>query len=52
MKYESNTKTARNQAVRDYRKAHPELSLREIGDIFKISKARVSVLVNKEAKDG
>ena len=56
MKYESNTKTARNQAVREYHIAHPEASLKEVGEMFGISHARVSqlikpkVTVKKEAK--
>lgn len=47
MKYERTTKTVRNKMVRDYHNAHPELSLKEIGDIFNISKQRVSVLISK-----
>ena len=47
MKYEANTKTARNQAVRDYHVAHPELSLKEVGAIFKISQQRVCQLIAK-----
>jgi DNA-directed RNA polymerase specialized sigma subunit len=47
MRYEAVTKTARNQAVRDYAKAHPEKSLKEIGEVFRISKQRVCVLLGK-----
>jgi hypothetical protein len=46
MKYEANTKTARNQAVRDYAKAHPELSMKEVGEVFKITKQRVWQILN------
>ena len=47
MKYDSNTKRARNALIKEYRLQHPELSLREIGEVFGISKQRVSKIVRK-----
>jgi len=51
MKYGSNTKTARNIAIREYHAAHPELSLKEIGEVFDISKQRVCQIL-KRASNG
>lgn len=47
MKYETNTKTKRNKAVVEMHREHPELSLKEIGDYFNISKQRVSKLIKR-----
>jgi len=47
MKYESVTKRARNELLKEYWLQHPELSLREIGLIFGISKQRVSKIIRK-----
>ena len=41
VKYGSVTKTERNEALAQYTKEHPELSLKEIGKVFGISIARV-----------
>ena len=41
MKYESITKVNRNKAVIEYRQAHPELSLEEVGKVFGVTKQRV-----------
>jgi len=51
MKYGGMTKTARNQAVKDYHEAHPEFSLKEIGQVFRISKQRVSQIIKKDGKN-
>jgi len=48
MKYESVTKVERNRLLREYHQQHPELSLKEIGVIFGISKQRVYQIVGKE----
>ncbi len=42
MKYDSLRKLERNKQIRDAVKAHPELSLAEIGGWFNISASRVS----------
>ena len=47
MKYEANTKTARNNAIREMHTAHPELSLEEIGGVFGITKQRVWKIIGK-----
>lgn len=47
MKYESNTKTERNEAVKRMRKEHPELSLEDIGARFNITRQRVSQILSK-----
>jgi len=46
-----NAKPERNAMVYQYYKDHPELSLRQIGDIFNISKTRVCAIV-KAVKGG
>ena len=48
MKYEATTKTARNNAIREMHAAHPELSLKEIGDVFGISKQRIWKIIRKQ----
>ena len=48
MKYEANTKGARNELLYEYFLQHPELSLKEIGEIFGISKQRVSKIIKRE----
>jgi DNA-directed RNA polymerase specialized sigma subunit len=50
MKYESITKTARNNMVREYAQAHPELSHKEIGQVFRVSKQRIGQILKKAAK--
>jgi len=50
MKYESVTKRARNELLCEYFLQHPELSLKEIGAIFGISKQRVSKIIIKREK--
>jgi len=50
MKY-PNTKRVRNQAIREYHKAHPDVSGKEIGEAFGgISKQRISKIL-KGGKD-
>ena len=48
MKYDSLRKTGRNEMLREYRKQHPKLSLKEIGQQFGISASRVWHILNKE----
>ena len=51
-KYDALRKLERNRAIREYKKAHPELSLKEIGTIFNISESRVSrILSSKKRQD-
>jgi len=45
VKYDSVRKTERNRLLREYHQQHPELSLKEIGVIFGISKQRVHQIV-------
>jgi DNA-directed RNA polymerase specialized sigma subunit len=40
-RYDGLRKIERNEALRKYAKAHPDLSLKEIGQVFNISGARV-----------
>ena len=51
MRYEAVTKTKRNEAVKQYKDANPDLSLKEIGGIFQISKQRVAQII-KKSKEG
>lgn len=44
-KYDSLRKLERNKALIAYRKAHPDASNKEIGEVFGISKGRVSQLL-------
>jgi len=44
MKYEANTKTSRNQELVEYCEAHPELGLREVGEVYGISGSRVAYI--------
>ena len=49
MRNESRTKRRRNLALVEYQKQHPELSLKEIGEVFGgISKQRVFAIIKKE----
>ena len=47
MKYQTNTKWQRNRDIVEYKKAHPELSIKEIGKVFGISTARVFQILNR-----
>jgi DNA-directed RNA polymerase specialized sigma subunit len=51
MKYDSVTKRVRNHEVYEYRKENPNLSMKEIGEIFGISRQRVSQIVKREVKN-
>lgn len=51
MRYDSLRKISRNQQLIKYRKENPELSLKEIGQAFNISHARVSQIL-KRHNDG
>lgn len=47
-KWDSKRKLKRNQLLLEYYVAHPGLSLREIGELFRVSPQRVWELVNME----
>ena len=46
-KYDSVTKTKRNQQLQEYARNHLELSQAEIGEIFRISRQRVSQILKR-----
>ena len=50
MKYESNTKRARNTAIVRLREGDPSMSLKEIGEMFGISKQKVSFIIKRHYK--
>ncbi len=52
MKYERVTKVKRNQQLWEYVQQHPELSLTEIGEIFRISRQRVAQLLKRKQLNG
>ena len=45
MKYDTLRKRNRNKELIAYRIGHPELSLKEIGEVFNITKQRVSAIL-------
>ena len=47
MRYDSLKKANRNEALIEYRRAHPDLSLKEIGEVFGITKQRVHEIIAK-----
>ena len=47
MRYDKVTKTHRNQQLYEYAEKHSELSQEEIGEVFRISRQRVSKLLQK-----
>ena len=51
-KWDKHRKRERDKLVREYRRAHPELSLTEIGAIFGVSYQRIQQILAKEVKDG
>ncbi len=51
-KYDSMRKLERNAMLWEYAKAHPELSLREIGRAFNISESRVSKILKRKKLNG
>lgn len=50
MKYETNTKTTRNKAIVSLRENSPDLSLKEIGDMFDISRQKVSFIIKRHSR--
>jgi len=53
VKYQSNTKINRNKAIVTYKDENPNLSWKEIGEVFGISGARANKIYLKEkAKEG
>jgi len=51
-KYDSVTKTKRNLQLIDYANKNSELSLAEIGEVFRISRQRVQQILDKYKKKG
>jgi len=51
-KYDSMRKLRRNEMLVEYRQAHPEASLSEIGQLFNISHQRVWEILKLEEKKG
>ncbi len=47
MRYESNSKTNRNLAIIELRNSDKNLSLKDIGLVFGISKARVCAILSR-----
>ena len=47
MKFRLRNKRNRNEALRQYRRAHPEITLQEIGEMYNISKQRVCQILAK-----
>jgi len=45
-KYDSIRKLNRNRMLREYAEAHPELSCKEIGQVFNISGSRAWRIIN------
>lgn len=50
MKYESNTKIVRNQAIVDIHENRPGLSYAKIGEMFGITRQRVSKIIIRAKK--
>jgi len=49
-RYDSLRKMERNRLLMEYYETHPDVSLREIGEVFGISSQRVWELINIEKK--
>lgn len=47
MRYESNEKQRRNIAIAEYLASHPEASLKEAGEVFGLTKQRISSIMQK-----
>lgn len=47
-KYDSLRKIARNKALKEYKEQHPDLSYKEIGEVFNITPSRVCRILKKE----
>lgn len=52
MTYKLRDKKKRNQEIYDYYKEHPDYTMREIGEYFKLSGARIHIILKpfKEAE--
>jgi len=51
-RYDSLRKLARNEQLREYVKGHPDLSLKEIGEVFNISGTRVWHILHGNSRKG
>ena len=51
-KYDTMRKLERNKMLREYAKSHPELSLKEVGQIFNISESRVWRILHSNKGEG
>jgi DNA-directed RNA polymerase specialized sigma subunit len=49
-RYDVLRKLERNRLIQEYRKAHPELSFKEIGEVFGISESRAWRIVHGNKK--
>jgi len=47
-RYDSTRKIARNKAVVQYRKDNPELSLKEIGEVFNVTAPRIYAILKRD----
>jgi plasmid maintenance system antidote protein VapI len=50
-RYDPLRKLARNEQLREYAKAHPELSMREVGEAFGVTASRAHRIINGNQKD-
>lgn len=47
-RYDPLRKLERNRQVAEYARAHPDLALREIGEVFSLSPARIHQILKKQ----
>lgn len=50
MKYDATRKSKRNEAIREYARAHPEMAQAEIARMWNISRQRVWQILNPSGK--
>jgi len=51
-RYDAKRKIKRNQQLLEYRRQNPDLSLREIGDVFGVTPGRVWALLRRLEQKG